>query len=260
MLLEGKTVLVTGVGPGLGREVALAAARDGANVVLAARREESLTAVAEEIDPDGKRVAHASTDITDGEQVAALVALATERFGTIDGICQVAAQDRIFGGVETTTQEQWDDVLGVNIKGTMNVVRAALPALRQQGGSVVIIGSTSMFKPTTGMPQLAYGVSKGALRSATYYLADELGPDRIRVNLVAPGWMMGPPVEMYISGMAGWKKVPEDEVRADLESRMALPELATDGDVAETCVFLLSDRAKGITGQSLLVNAGEQMQ
>ena len=185
--------------------------------------------------------------------------MAAERFGTIDGIVNVAAQDRLFGGIADTTEDQWREVLGVNIVGTMNVVREALPLLKAQGGSIVNIGSQAMDKPTVGMLQLAYGTSKGALRSATRYLAEELGEHRIRVNLVAPGWMLGPPVEMYIQGMAAWKKIPEDDVRGELESRMALKELATDGDVAETCTFLLSDRAHGITGQSLYVNAGEYM-
>lgn len=259
MLLKGKTVIVSGVGPGLGREVALAASREGANVVLGARREEQLKAVADEVDPAGTRVAYRSTDITDTDEVQALVDLAAERFGAVDGIVNVAAQDRVFGGIESTTEEQWREVIGVNVIGTMNVIRSALPLLKERGGSIVNIGSTAMLKPAPGLAQMAYGTSKGALLSATYYLADELGPHRIRVNLVAPGWMWGPPVEMYVQGMAAWKSLPEEEVLGELQSRMALPDLATDGDVAETAVFLLSDRAKGITGQSLLVNAGETL-
>lgn len=92
-----------------------------------------------------------------------------------------------------------------------------------------------------------------------YSLAHELGPHRIRVNTVLPGWIWGPPVQAYVRFAADSEGVPEAEVLARLTERMALPELATDGDVAEAAAFLASDRARAITGQSLLVNAGELM-
>jgi NAD(P)-dependent dehydrogenase (short-subunit alcohol dehydrogenase family) len=95
----------------------------------------------------------------------------------------------------------------------------------------------------------------GAMR----HLTIELGRKNIRLNNVAPGWMWGPPVEGYVSYRAKKKGISEEEVLADLTKNMALDEMATDGDVAETVIFLASDRARGITGQSLLVNAGEHM-
>ena len=98
-----------------------------------------------------------------------------------------------------------------------------------------------------------------ALTSAMYSLARELGPHRIRVNTVLPGWMWGPPVQAYVQFTAQTEGVPEADVLKRLSERMALPELATDSDVADAAVFLASDRARAITGQSLLVNAGELM-
>jgi NAD(P)-dependent dehydrogenase (short-subunit alcohol dehydrogenase family) len=92
-----------------------------------------------------------------------------------------------------------------------------------------------------------------------YSMARELGPDRIRVNTVLPGWMWGPMVEAYVTWTAAGENVPEEEVAGRLAERVVLPELATDGDVAEAAIFLASDRARAITGQSLLVNAGEIM-
>lgn len=92
-----------------------------------------------------------------------------------------------------------------------------------------------------------------------YSMARELGPHRIRVNTVLPGWMWGPPVQAFVTFTAHTEGVPEAEVHARLTERMALPDLATDGDVADAAVFLASDRARAITGQSLLVNAGELM-
>jgi NAD(P)-dependent dehydrogenase (short-subunit alcohol dehydrogenase family) len=124
---------------------------------------------------------------------------------------------------------------------------------------VVFLGTQSAVAAPSQVRQAAYAESKGALTSVMYSLARELGPDRVRVNTVPPGWMWGPPVRVDLRSAARAEAAPEDEVLGRLARRMALPELATDRDVAEAAVFLASDRARAITGQSLLVNAGELM-
>ncbi|MEV7191012.1 SDR family oxidoreductase [Streptomyces sp. NPDC093510] len=259
-LLEGKTVVVSGVGAGLGHQVAAAVVRDGGNAVLGARTAANLAKSAAEIDPGGTRTAHLPTDITDEEQCRALAGLARDRFGGIDAVVHVAAWDSCFGGLEDADFATWQQVLDVNLLGTLRMTRACLPALRERhGGSVVIIGTQSAIAAPSQVRQAAYAASKGALTSAMYSLAHEVGPDRIRVNTVLPGWMWGPPVEAYVRFTSQSEGVSEAEVRGRLASRMALPELATDGDVADAVVFLASDRARAITGQSLLVNAGELM-
>lgn len=259
MLLQGKTVIVSGVGAGLGHQIAAAVVRDGGNAVLGARTEANLAKTAGEIDPDGSRTAHRATDITDESQCEALAALARERFGRIDAVVHVAAWDSCFGGLADADFTTWQGVIDVNLLGTLRMTRACLPALKERGGSVVIIGTQSAVAAPSQVWQAAYAASKGALTSAMYSLARELGPDRIRVNTVLPGWMWGPPVQAYVRFTAHTEKVPEDEVLGRLTERMALPELATDRDVAEAAAFLASDRARAITGQSLLVNAGELM-
>ncbi|MFG2956244.1 SDR family oxidoreductase [Streptomyces sp. NPDC048291] len=259
-LLAGKTVVVSGVGAGLGHQVAAAVVRDGGNAVLGARTEANLAKSAAGIDPEGTRTAYLPTDITDEGQCAALAALARERFGGIDAVVQVAAWDSYFGGVEDADFATWASVIDVNLLGTLRMTRACLPGMRAAGGgSVVFIGTQSAVAAPTQVKQAAYAASKGALTSAMYGLARELGPYRIRVNTVLPGWMWGPPVQAYVQFTAHTEGVPEDEVLGRLTGRMALPELATDGDVADAAVFLASDRARAITGQSLLVNAGELM-
>ncbi|MGW0533423.1 SDR family oxidoreductase [Streptomyces sp. NPDC003032] len=258
--LAGKTVVVSGVGAGLGHQVAAAVVRDGGNAVLGARTEANLAKSAAEIDPGGTRTAHRVTDITDEAQCRALAALACERFGGIDAVAHVAAWDSYFGGLEDADFETWRGVVDVNLLGTLRMTRACLPALKERrGGSVVFIGTQSAVAAPSQVRQAAYAASKGALTSAMYSLARELGPHRIRVNTVLPGWMWGPPVQAYVRFTADAEGVPEAEVRERLASRMALPDLATDGDVADAVVFLASERARAITGQSLLVNAGELM-
>jgi NAD(P)-dependent dehydrogenase (short-subunit alcohol dehydrogenase family) len=258
-LLAGKTVVVSGVGAGLGHQVAAAVVRDGGNAVLGARTEANLAKSAAGIDPDGAHTAYRATDITDEGQCEALAGLARERFGRIDAIVHVAAWDSYFGGVEDADFASWQSVIDVNLLGTLRMTRACLPSLKERGGSVVFIGTQSAVAAPTQVKQAAYAASKGALTSAMYSLARELGPFRIRVNTVLPGWMWGPPVQAYVRFTAQTEGVPEDVVLARLTERMALPELATDADVADAAVFLASDRARAVTGQSLLVNAGELM-
>ncbi|WP_394431715.1 SDR family oxidoreductase [Streptomyces sp. SGAir0957] len=258
-LLAGKTVIVSGVGAGLGHQVAAAVVRDGGNAVLGARTEANLAKTAAELDPEGARTAYRATDIGDESQCEALAALARERFGGVDAVVHVAAWDSYFGGLQDADFETWRQVIDVNLLGTLRMTRACLPALKEQGGAVVIIGTQSAVAAPSQVRQAAYAASKGALTSAMYSLARELGPHRIRVNTVLPGWMWGPPVQAYVQFTAHTEQVPEDEVLGRLTERMALPELATDGDVADAAIFLASDRARAITGQQLLVNAGELM-
>ncbi|MFI9588450.1 SDR family oxidoreductase [Streptomyces sp. NPDC052236] len=259
MLLQDKTVIVSGVGAGLGHQIAATVVRDGGNAVLGARTGDRLAKAAGEIDPAGGHTAYRATDITDEAQCEALAALAVERFGRVDAVVHVAAWDSHFGGLADADFETWHQVIDVNLLGTLRMTRACLPALRERGGSVVIIGTQSSVAAPSQVRQAAYAASKGALTSAMYSLARELGPDRIRVNTVLPGWMWGPPVQAYVRFTAHTEKVPEGEVLGRLTERMALPELATDTDVAQAAAFLASDRARAITGQSLLVNAGELM-
>ncbi|MGW2179130.1 SDR family oxidoreductase [Streptomyces sp. NPDC001732] len=259
MSLAGKTVVVSGVGPGLGHRVAAAVVREGGDAVLGARTAAHLARSAARIDPGGRHTAHLATDITDEARCEALAALALERFGRLDAVVHVAALDSCFGGVEDADLDAWRSVIDVNLLGTLRMTRACLPGLKERGGSVVIIGTQSSVAAPSRVRQTAYAASKGALTSAMYSMAREFGPHRIRVNTVLPGWMWGPPVQAYVRATARTEGLSEAEVLSGLTERMALPEPATDGDVAEAAVFLASDRARAITGQSLLVNAGEVM-
>jgi len=258
MILEGKTVLVTGVGGGLGRECAELAVRDGANVVLAARTESVLEETAKQLDASGQRVAWAGTDISDAGQCAELVRLAKERFGAVDALVQVAAYEQAFGGVFDSDLDKWRTSFDVNVVGTLTLIRAVAPAMKDAGGgSIVLIGSQSMFLPL--ISQAGYASSKGALLSAMYYWAKELGPDQIRVNMVVPSWMWGPPVEGFLKARAKNEGRSEEEVIHEIVGDFPLERMTTDGEVAETAIFFASDRARAITGQHLLVNSGELM-
>ncbi|MCW2596219.1 MAG: hypothetical protein QOF92_343 [Pseudonocardiales bacterium] len=256
MLLEGKTVLVTGVGAGLGSECAASALRLGANVVIAARSEEKLAALAGDLDPSGERIAYRATDITDPDACEALVAAALERFGELNGVIQVAAYENVWGGLYDTNFEHWRTAFDTNVLGALTLLRPAAHALKTAGGGgVVFIGSQSMFKPS--LPQAGYAATKNALLTTMYYLVDELGPDNIRFNMVIPSWMWGPPVEMFVKGTAAHKKISEDEALQGIVGKFPLRRMTEDGEVADVAAFFVSDLAKAVTGQHLLVNSGE---
>jgi NAD(P)-dependent dehydrogenase (short-subunit alcohol dehydrogenase family) len=239
--------------------VARIAVRDGARVVIGARNAEKLAGIAKELDPSGDRVASHAFDITDADACAALVAFAEERFGGVDALAQVAAFDAVFGDLETTKPEDWRRVMEVNVIGSTQLCRAAVPALeRRGGGSLVLIGSQSYAQPPD-TAQLAYASSKGALMSAMVQMAKELGPKKIRVNTVVPTWMWGPPVQGYVKWQAKQRKVSEDEVKAEITRKFPIRAIPADEDVAEVVALFCSDRMRMVTGQFLRVDGGEKL-
>ena len=257
MLVKNKTIVVCGVGPGLGREVAQAAIRDGANVVLAARRAEALADHAKSLDPTGEHVLAVATDVSNQEQCDSLMTAAAERFGSVDAVVQVAALDNLFGNLESTSAEDLANAVAINVTGAIQIARSAVPHMEKAGGgSIVLIGTQAMWHPPA-FPQLAYAASKGGLLSAMYHLVRELGPKKIRVNMVVPTWMWGPPVEAYVRIQAKRQGVSEEEIIGSITKNMPLGEIPKDDDVANACIFFCSDHARMITGESLLVNAGE---
>jgi NAD(P)-dependent dehydrogenase (short-subunit alcohol dehydrogenase family) len=253
--LDGKVILVSGVGPGLGYETVGIALREGANVVAAARQADRLQTLCSELDPSGKRVTPVPADMTDPDSCAQLVEQALERFGALDGIVHVAALDAVFGWLEGADLDEWRQVYEVNVFGSMNLVQAAMTALKDGGGAIAFIGAQSTDLPQ--VPQLAYASSKGALRTLARQLAVELGPDGVRVNNVVATWMWGPPVQGYVAMTAKARGVDEQVVIDEIASHMALRAIPEDGDVAEMACFLMSDRARMVTGQTIWVNAGE---
>ena len=239
-----KGIVISGVGTGLGRQVAATALRDGARVFLGARNVEKLAAIAKELDPSGERVGFARLDIRERQLCADFASAAEERLGEVDALVNLAASDDVFGVLET------------NFVGSMQLTKEMLPKLvAAGGGAIVFIGAQAMYRPQT--PQLAYAASKAALSAAMRYLAQEVGAQGIRVNTVVPTWMWGETVEHYLEGMAAERDLPMETVVGEVTAGMPLGRIPSEADVAEAVIFFTSERSRMITGQSLLVNAGE---
>jgi NAD(P)-dependent dehydrogenase (short-subunit alcohol dehydrogenase family) len=162
------------------------------------------------------------------------------------------------GNLAATGDDDWAAVLATNVTGSMHVVSAMAEVMGDRGGSIVLIGSQSSVLPPV-VDQIAYASSKGALHSAMFHVAAELGPRKFRVNTVVPTWMWGPPVQMYVQWQVADRGITEDEAIAEITKNMPLGEIPADEDVAEAAIFLCSDRARMITGQTLYVNSGEFM-
>jgi NAD(P)-dependent dehydrogenase (short-subunit alcohol dehydrogenase family) len=255
-LLSGKVCIVSGVGPGLGRQAARALAAHGAHLVLAARRQSTLNDVQAEVRELGARAITVPTDITDPEQCARLMAQAAEEFGGIDVLVNNAFRFDAFKTFEEVDLTMWRKIMDTNLFGSLQMTRAALPFMRERGGgSVVMVASmvTRQPQPVQG----GYAISKGALLTATRVLAYELGPSHVRVNAVVPGWMAGPSVDMYIEMESSGRGVDAQVVIDELNARVPLGRIPSDEDVAGAIVYLASDLSRSMTGEAIETNGGE---
>jgi len=258
MLLQDKVVIVSGIGPGLGGELALEAARQGARLAIAARTPEKLDGSEQEIRQAGldNPVLKVPTDIADRAQCDALVAAALAEYGRIDALINSAYNPGSFEPIEAANLDGWRAALDVNLFGTMNLTQACIPAMKEQGGgAIVMINSMVTRQPLAS--QGGYAASKAALSSATAHLAIELGRYNIRVNSAYMGWMWGPPVEYYMHMMKDTHPDGAAGVKAEVEKGIPLGSIPEDGDCAKVAIFLASDYSCAMTGAQVDVNGGE---
>ena len=254
MLLEDRVAIVSGIGPGMGRDVSLALAREGADVVLAARTQASLDAVAGEIRALGRRAVACPTDIAEREDCQRLADLAKSELGRIDVLVNNAFLSAPYELVETADLDAWRRIFDVNLFGSVQLSQAVVPHMKERGGSIIMVNSMSMriVEPRFG----GYAASKGALMVAAQTMAKELGAYKIRVNSVVPGYIWGPALERYFAGLARQRDTTPEAVYAEVAARTALGRIPTSEDVAAAVVFFASDLSRAVTGQTLDVNAG----
>ena len=255
MLLQDKVIVVAGVGPGLGRAIALAGAREGADVVLAARTAARLDDVAKEIAELGRRGLAVPTDLADAAAADHLVAAAHDAFGRIDAVVYNALAMPPIKELGVVSLEALGASFDVNVIAALRLTRLFTPALAESQGSVVMINSMVVrFSQRTMGP---YKLTKAALLAMAQSLATELGPRGIRVNSVAPGHIWGDSLKWYFGYLAHKRGVEVQQVYDETAAGLDLGRLPEPGEVADAVIFLASPLARAITGQCLDVNCGE---
>jgi NAD(P)-dependent dehydrogenase (short-subunit alcohol dehydrogenase family) len=253
--LDGKVVIVSGIGPGLGRSIAIACAQAGAAVVASARTAARVEALVAELEGLGAEATGIVADITDEGDRAAIVEGTVGAYGRIDGLVNNAF---VMGPMEpsvTIAPAEWRAVFEVNVVGTVALSTACAPHLAASGdGSIVMINSQAARRAAARRGP--YAASKAALLVAAQVLATELGPQGVRVNSVVPGQIWGDALAGHYAAIADRRGVTVDDVVAQVTRDLALRRITRPEEIADAVVFFLSGRSAAITGQSLDVNAG----
>lgn len=256
MFGEHEVAIITGIGPGMGRSIALGFARHGVDVVLAARRTETLDGVAAEVRALGREPLVVPTDITDRDACQALVAAAIERFGRLDHLVQNGHHEGDWAPVAEPDYDSWRRILDVNLFGALHLVEASVPVMREQGkGSIVLVNTGAVI---SNPPRLgAYTASKGALAGVTRTLAVEVGEWGIRVNGVFLGGVAGDNILHAAKDQAAAAGITPEEWLERRNATLPLRHMPTPDECAGAVLFLCSDLAAAVTGQHLGVNGGQ---
>lgn len=254
-LLDGKVVVISGVGPGLGTTLARRCAENGADLVLVARTVERLEVVAKEVTGLGRRALVVGADITDDDQVANVVARTTEEFGRADVLINNAFRVPSMKPFANTTFEHMRDAIELTVFGALRMTQGFTAALEAAKGSVVNVNS--MVVRHSQAKYGAYKMAKSALLAMSQTLATELGDKGIRVNSVLPGYIWGETLESYFSHQANKYGTTVEQIYNASAAGSDLKRLPTEDEVASAILFMASDLASGITGQALDVNCGE---
>ncbi len=245
---NGKVAIVTGGGSGIGAATARRFAEQGASVVIADVNPKG-GELSEQLQSEGYSCAYIRTNVRSNEETQQMVSFAESTYGGVDILVNCAG---IFprAMMLDTTDELWDSIMDINLKGTFRCCKAAVPALIRRGAGVIInIGSLSI---NSGGPDMfAYATSKGGIWTLTRNLANSLAKHKIRVNCISPGWVASEG-EIELQRSLG---LPDDWSET-MGHRLPLGRVQVPDDIARTIVFIASDLADQITGQNLAVDGG----
>ena len=258
MNLKDKVVIISGIGPGLGVELARLSAREGAKVAISCRTESFLADTEKELKDTGADVLAMRCDISQDADCVALAKAATDRWGRIDALVNNGTRTLPFELFEDSDLEDWQTCHSITLFGALRMSRACVPGMKAAGGGAIVNVSSMAHKKPLAM-QGAYASAKAGLEGATHHMALELGKYGIRVNTARMGWMDGPPVDAYLSGMAQMKGISEAEVRQPIIDGISIGRIPDDSDCAKAVMFLCTDWAAVVSGAALDINGGEWM-
>jgi len=250
MRLQGKVALITGAGSGIGKSTALLFAQEGAQVIVNDRQEEAGKETVQEIAESGGEALFLQADVTDAVQVERMVQQVMERCGKIDVLFNNAGISGV-GALHETSEELWDKVVNVNIKGVFLPSKSVLPHMmkRRQGS---IINMSSCIAEIGLMKRAVYSATKGAVLALTKSMQVDYAPYQIRVNALLPGTILTPFVEDYL------RKSYDDPEEAlnQLRKRQLSGDLGRPEDVAKAALFLASDDSSFMMGSPLYIDGG----
>lgn len=255
--LEGKKAIVVGAGQlegvtiGNGRAIAIAFAREGAEVLCVDHRLESAEETVSLIQAEGGAALAFQADVTVSAHCSALVARGQEKFGRVDILVNNVGIARGDTSPDAITDEAWDHIFDTNLKSTMMTIRSALPVMRQQKSGAIL--NISSLAAIAGHDKVAYEVSKMAVNRLTTVVALSNAPHNVRCNAIMPGLIDTP---MAIRGIAARTGQTHDELRAQRHAQAPMRRMGTAWEIASASVFLCSEDASYVTGVVLPVDGG----
>jgi NAD(P)-dependent dehydrogenase (short-subunit alcohol dehydrogenase family) len=245
--LDGRSIIVTGAGSGIGAGTARLLAARGARLLLADRNEMGLAAVAREIADAGGEAEGFVVDITRPDEVAVMVAAAVARFGGLDGACNAAGVLPPMAPIEDIAPDRWARTIDILLTGTLICIEQEAEAMAGAGGAIVSIASAVALAPIPGLAD--YTAAKTALFGATHAVAAAYASRGLRANVVVPGTILTPMTAGLIEG--------EPAIRQAVLSGIPAGRLGDAADVAEAVAWLLSDGGAYVTGADLVVDGGQ---
>lgn len=249
--LKQKVAILTGGSRGIGKGIALALAQEGCHLAICARNAEALQQAAEEMRAHQVKVLPLALDVTQPDQAEQLVEQTAAQFGRIDILINNVGGNRR-GEFETTTDQDWQEIIELNLMAHTRLSRAVIPHMRKQGGGAIIFISSIFGRESGGRGLAIYNTTKSAMISLAKIMAVELAPHKIRVNSVAPGSIRFPG--------GSWDKrcLQDPEGMAEFVKReMPLGRFGTVEEVANVVAFLASERASLVTGACVNVDGGQ---
>ncbi len=257
MLLDGRVAFVTGAGTGIGKAAAIALAKEGARVGLFARRLDRLNEVVEEIRQLGGDAVALVGNVSSPEQVKAMVELLVQTWGRLDIVFANAGINGLWAPVEEIEPEEWDETMGVNLKGTFLTVKYTVPHMKERGGSIIINSSVNGTRMFSNHGASAYASSKAGQVAFAKMTAAELARYRIRVNVICPG-------AIFSEIGANTRHRSYEKIRRRIKY-LDGPIPLTGGmpgraeQVADLVCFLASDKSSHITGTEIWIDGGESL-